>query len=45
MIPIFPPSCSPFLVGLLTGVLVAERVIRWRDRRALIWRRLAGRAL
>jgi hypothetical protein len=32
-----------FLAGLLTGVLVAERVVRWRDRRALIWRRLAGR--
>jgi len=40
-LPILPQDLVlTFLAGLLTGVLFAERIIRWRDRRALIWRRL-----
>jgi len=43
MLPVLPPDLVPtFFAGLLTGFLVAERVVRWRDRRALIWRRVGG---
>ena len=33
-----------FLAGLLTGILIAEGIVRpRRAKRALIWRRLVGR--